>query len=277
MVAEGQQPDTYKKECLCTTPEYTIELNQQGPPGLQGEPGADGFSPKVTIEQQDRTNYILRILTIDGPIVTPNLQGRGVPNDGITGQILMSDGGIETEWVDMPFASEESPGIIAIARDSDIYNPGEEDPEGEEDNDDPDDVDPWTPSDDVAVSPKKMIEYVDAKSNRIASELIQVEANTREEEDNKLQQQIDALSVASDVSDVVGTYQELQSYDKSKLQQNNIIKVLTDSTHNDAMTYYRLVGEEFVYIGSEGPFYTKSEVNDILSNLTIDGGNIAND
>lgn len=80
-----------------------------------------------------------------------------------------------------------------------------------------------------------------------------------------LQSQIDAITAASDVFDVVGTYAQLQAYDKSGVPLNDIIKVLQDSTHNNAATYYRLVetsgATEWQYIGQEGPYYTKSEID----------------
>lgn len=82
---------------------------------------------------------------------------------------------------------------------------------------------------------------------------------------NNLQEQIDAITSASDVFDVVGTYAQLQAYDKSTVPLNDIIKVLQDSTHNNAATYYRLVDAsgdtEWQYIGQEGPYYTKSEID----------------
>lgn len=82
---------------------------------------------------------------------------------------------------------------------------------------------------------------------------------------NNLQSQIDAITASSDVFDVVGTYADLQAYDKSTVPLNDIIKVLQDSTHNNAATYYRLVdasgGTEWQYIGQEGPYYTKSEID----------------
>lgn len=80
-----------------------------------------------------------------------------------------------------------------------------------------------------------------------------------------LQSQIDAITAASDVFDVVGTYAQLQAYDKSSVPLNDIIKVLQDSTHNNAATYYRLVetsgATEWQYLGQEGPYYTKSEID----------------
>ena len=109
-----------EKECLCTTPEYTIELNQQGPPGIQGEPGADGFSPSITVAQQDPNTYILTILTKDGQLNTPNLQGRGVPGDGTSGYWLTSKGGYETAWQALPEAEIGVRGIIAIAGEEEL-------------------------------------------------------------------------------------------------------------------------------------------------------------
>lgn len=82
---------------------------------------------------------------------------------------------------------------------------------------------------------------------------------------NNLQEQIDAITSASDVYDVVGTYADLQAYDTTDVPLNDIIKVLQDSTHNDAATYYRLVevsgNKVWQYVGQEGPYYTKSEID----------------
>ena len=95
------------------------------------------------------------------------------------------------------------------------------------------------------------------------------EATTRENSDANLQGQIDALTVSSDVIDVLGTYQDLQNYDTSHVKVNDIIKVLQDSTHNNAMSYYRWVATSnagsWVYVGSEGPYYTKSEADALLN------------
>lgn len=98
---------------------------------------------------------------------------------------------------------------------------------------------------------------------------VSAEATARENADDNLQNQIDALVVSSDVIDVLGTYQDLQNYDTSHVKENDIIKVLQDSTHNNAMSYYKWevinhVGS-WVYVGSEGPYYTKSETNELLN------------
>lgn len=92
------------------------------------------------------------------------------------------------------------------------------------------------------------------------------ETTARENADIGLQNQIDGISASSDVVDIVGTYQELQNYDTQHLGNNDIIKVLQDSTHNNAMTYYRWdkTNTEWIYVGQEGPYYTKSEIDTTL-------------
>ena len=111
--------------------------------------------------------------------------------------------------------------------------------------------------------------------------LIATEAETRDAADLDLQGQIDAISSASDVVDVVGTYAELQAYDTSKLSDNDIIKVLTDETHDDAISYYRWndATNAFTYIGSQGPFYTKSETDAtfVPQTRTINGKGLNSD
>ena len=111
--------------------------------------------------------------------------------------------------------------------------------------------------------------------------LIATEAETRDAADLNLQGQIDAISSASDVVDVVGTYAELQDYNTSKLSDNDIVKVLTDETHDDAISYYRWndTTNAFTYIGSQGPFYTKSETDAafVPQTRTINGKGLNSD
>lgn len=98
---------------------------------------------------------------------------------------------------------------------------------------------------------------------------LSTETTTRQNADLNLQDQIDALASASDVIDVVGTYAELQAYDTTYVNPNDIIKVLTDNTHDNAITYYRWVITDnvgaWVYVGSQGPFYTKGETDTLLN------------
>lgn len=106
------------------------------------------------------------------------------------------------------------------------------------------------------------------------------EADTRAAADNNLQGQIDAISASSDVTDIVGTYAELQSYDTSTLKDNDIVKVLQDENHSDETTYYRwsTSTETFTLIGEEGPYYTKSQTDTLLGDkqdLLTAGSNIS--
>lgn len=113
------------------------------------------------------------------------------------------------------------------------------------------------------------------------------EISEREEADTEIWNEIETIEAASDVVDVVGTYAELEAYDTSKLQDNDLIKVLADETRDDAITYYRwsTSTESFTYVGSEGPYYTASEVDTLLggkqntltagSNIQINGDTIS--
>lgn len=113
MANENQNPC-----CKCTTPEYSIYLNTQGPPGKQGEQGFPGYSPVITVDVQTDTTYKLNITDANGTITTPNLQGRGVPRGGAAGSVLTKTGDADFDctWQDayenMPLATATTPGIV---------------------------------------------------------------------------------------------------------------------------------------------------------------------
>lgn len=105
------------------------------------------------------------------------------------------------------------------------------------------------------------------------------EVDARIAADNGLQSQIDGLAAGSDVTDIVGTYADLQAYDTSKLNDNDIIKVLQDEQHDDETTYYRwsTATESFTLIGEEGPYYTKSAADTKFQEKLVAGTNITID
>ena len=110
-------------------------------------------------------------------------------------------------------------------------------------------------------------------------EAINKEIDDREEADRDIWTEINTIEASSDVVDVVGTYAELQQYDTSKLHDKDLIKVLADETHDDAITYYRwsTSSESFTYVGAEGPYYTTAETDTLLSgkqDTLIAGSNI---
>lgn len=128
-------------------------------------------------------------------------------------------------------------------------------------------------------------------SGKAIQDSVTTEATNRQSADNNLQQQIDAITASSDVTDIVGTYAELQAYDTTGLAPNSIIKVLQDENRNDETTYYRWVITggvgSWVLIGEEGPYYTKSEADGkfvpqtrtvngkaLSANITLNAGDV---
>lgn len=113
------------------------------------------------------------------------------------------------------------------------------------------------------------------------------EATARQQADNGLQSQIDAITSQSDVVDVVANYAALQAYDTSSLSDNDVIKVLDDETHEDALTYYRwsTATQTWTYIGQEAPYYSKGQMDVMLqgkqdkltagANIQIQNGTIS--
>lgn len=96
---------------------------------------------------------------------------------------------------------------------------------------------------------------------------LETEVTDRQEADANLQTQIDTIIASSDVKDIVGTHEDLEDYDTSTLGDNDIIKVLSDETQADQTTYYRwsTATSSFTLIGAVGPFYTKSQTDELLA------------
>ena len=119
---------------------------------------------------------------------------------------------------------------------------------------------------------KPSINGVELRDNKTSQDLGLADDN----DITDLQEQIDAITVSSDVVDVLGSYQDLLDYDTSELGDNDIVKVLQDSTHGNAMSYYRWnkTAGQWVYVGSEGPFYTKSESDTKFQDKLVSGTNI---
>lgn len=126
--------DTNKdKCCTCTTPEITIELNKQGPQGLTGPKGDDGFSPIIDVLEDTYDKYTLQITDAEKTFETPNLKAV-IPAGGSNGQVLTKVGGDNgsVSWKDLPLANQDTKGILKIASPSDLIHNSEEEsyPEG---------------------------------------------------------------------------------------------------------------------------------------------------
>lgn len=107
--------------CKCTTPEYELILNEQGPQGKQGEKGEPGFTPIISVKDNTNSNYTLNILTQDGQITTPNLKAN-LPAGGATGQVLTKNSGEQDDcsWQNLPNATTETEGIARLATEADF-------------------------------------------------------------------------------------------------------------------------------------------------------------
>lgn len=114
-------------------------------------------------------------------------------------------------------------------------------------------------------------------ADKSIEQALSTEITNRENADINLQSQIDAITASSDVTDIVGSYADLEDYDTTSLAPNSIIKVLQDENRNNETTYYRWIVEENVghwfLIGEEGPYYTKSEADSkfVSQERTING------
>lgn len=82
---------------------------------------------------------------------------------------------------------------------------------------------------------------------------------------NYVDKAIENIDLKSDVVDIVHTHADLESYDTSTLTADDIIKVLQDETHDNASSYYRW-NTVFEYVGSEGPYYTQTQIDEKLDN-----------
>lgn len=131
-------------------------------------------------------------------------------------------------------------------------------------------------------------------ADKSIEQALSTEITNRENADVNLQSQIDAITASSDVTDIVGSYADLEDYDTTSLAPNSIIKVLQDENRNNETTYYRWIVEENVghwfLIGEEGPYYTKSEADskfvsqertingkDLSSNITLSASDVGAD
>lgn len=143
---------TNDNNCFCTTPEYTIILNQQGPSGRQGATGQNGFSPIIAVGTNTRDTYVLTITTADGVITTPNLKSEPIPSGGTNGQVLTNFGNDVYGWGTLPNATTESQGVVYLSTDED-FQPDEE----------------GNVDDTTACTPQTVVNYVQSVGLPIAS------------------------------------------------------------------------------------------------------------
>ena len=109
------------------------------------------------------------------------------------------------------------------------------------------------------------------------------EISNRITADRDLQAQIDTIEATQNIVDIVGTYAELEVYDKTHLSNNDKIQVLQDEIRSGSTIYtWNKDENKWDFIGEFGPYYTTFETNDLLNtkqnNLSAgDGIDITND
>ncbi len=119
-------------------------------------------------------------------------------------------------------------------------------------------------------------DYVPSKMGHRSTDIylenkINKETERATEEEANLQEQINSLSRKSfSVKDVVHTKADLTHYDTSLLLNDDIIEVLTDESRNNATSFYKYVQrtDSFVCIGTLGPYYNTSTIDDMIADLT---------
>jgi hypothetical protein len=84
--------------------------------------------------------------------------------------------------------------------------------------------------------------------------------------DQAIEQEIEDLRNSPDVVDIVATYADLVAYDTSTLGNKDVIRVLTDETHDDESTYYRWdkPNQQWIFIGAVEGYYTKDQTDTLL-------------
>lgn len=115
--------DIDERCCTCTTPEYTIKLNKQGPQGLTGPQGEPGFSPVIEVSEDTPSSYKLSIQTEEGSYETPNLKAT-IPTGGYTNQVLTKNSNDDGDcgWNYIPYATQESTGGVQLATTDDVVS-----------------------------------------------------------------------------------------------------------------------------------------------------------
>ena len=88
---------------------------------------------------------------------------------------------------------------------------------------------------------------------------------------NALDEEIQQMKSNPDVFDIVGTYTELQNYDTTILTDKDIIRVLSDSTHDGYSTYYRWddATSQFIYIGKVDAFVLEEFTFTLVDNTVV--------
>lgn len=92
------------------------------------------------------------------------------------------------------------------------------------------------------------ITYIYSNHNNIVSNYqstIEYTFDSIDSDYDDIEYDIEQVEASNDVVDIVGTYAELLQYHTDTLELNDVIKVISDETHDNACTFYRWDGTVF--------------------------------
>lgn len=208
--------------CTCTTPEYTIILNQQGPSGRQGATGQNGFSPIIDVSTNTRNTYVLTITTADGVITTPNLKSEPIPSGGTNGQVLTNFGNDVYGWGTLPNATTESQGVVYLSTDED-FQPDEE----------------GNVDDTTACTPQSVVNYVNTLGLKPMENIKDITNGVQIDNGDPIPQtgtyyynniELRSVSSASMSDPSAQIYANINTYQDGTLEQRNNITIINVSS-----------------------------------------------
>lgn len=208
--------------CTCTTPEYTIILNQQGPSGRQGATGQNGFSPIIDVSTNTRDTYVLTITTADGVITTPNLKSEPIPSGGTNGQVLTNYGNDVYGWGTLPNATTESQGVVYLSTDED-FQPDEE----------------GNVDDSTACTPQSVVNYVNTLGLKPMENIKDITNGVQIDNGDPIPQtgtyyykniELRSVSSASISSPSAQIYTTINTYQDGTLERTNEITIINVSS-----------------------------------------------
>lgn len=117
----------------------------------------------------------------------------------------------------------------------------------------------------IDTNTNEIYDTISAISGQLSSSLID-EYNDRVAADNSLQNQIDTIEATQNVIDLVADYAALTAYDTTNVKVNDKIQVICDETSANQTTIYSWNNNTWNGIGMFGPYYTKSQVDEEITN-----------
>lgn len=180
--------------------DFNFYINRQGPQGQQGPKGNDGFSPVITVAQDDLAGYILRIQTSDADFLTTNLRATIDNLNGTYVRYNQETGKLSAAPADL--ANTTQVGEVRFATDEEVNSGAEL----------------------VSVSPKNLQDYIDSLGvvNDVATLKTDVAGNTS----NIAKNAMDIAANKTDIDTIKGNYVTTNTY-----QTINSTKVFTSKPY----------------------------------------------